>query len=150
MKMSKLHSNVLQCLTNVGFEELTCYRYSRVFRLTDIEFGEFFQFFSPKVLIFKEGRALAGVIGSMVAPTHAQIERDRKINEDYVITCYSANFPKLRFPPIIGRNANDDIDWCCQISHTVRCFPKSRSELNSLLKAEANICGVKISSMNMF
>ena len=146
----KILQSIVDTLIESGFNEVIGYKESRVFRPREWEGDEFFQFFSPHVLNYDEGRALAGIIGSMALPAEKNSRRPKKITEEYIITCYTANFPNLRRPPIWGNDHAKDLVWCDKILKVANQFPKSKRELSSMLTENKNIFDVPVRQMNLF
>lgn len=146
----KIPTYITQGLISAGFIESNKYKETIVFRTNEKSDKELFQFFSPHILYYNEGRVLAGIIGSMEESIEVKNLRSGKLDEKYTITCYSSNFPSLRNPPIIGIDQQKDLVWYKNIYDVVVKFPRTTDELLKLVEIDADISGVRLSKMNIF
>ncbi|WP_143012033.1 hypothetical protein [Sphingomonas sp. YR710] len=147
----KISPTILRCLFDVGFEEVGNYKGAIIMKNNrNNNKGEFFPFFSPTLLQYKEGRTLAGLLGSMKSSAIGRIHEFKKASDLYSVTCYSANFKNLRHPPIMGTDHETDIDWCEEIYKVTSKFPITLSGLKFMIDNDVDIFGIKVSTMDIF
>jgi hypothetical protein len=134
----------VEMLRQEGFERIGIFLGGQILGLPRGKDDEYVRFFAPQVITSRGGSALVGVIGSMEVEALKNWKQIDRISEWFVISLFSANFPSLRSPPILGVSDEEDRAWCRSIAKIAYHFPANYVQLEKLLAEKGEIAGVAI------